>query len=501
MEGYYLRVEAVNLSNFIYDTTDLSTVRGGGLLLLDAINEIEQHVKQQFKDIKFEPISTGASSGLFNFTSDEKPDEVRKTVFKFINQHDQFKHATFVVDVLKSKDFNKAREKLLALNRWQQMQSPMLVFPDNQQQSAKHPVCGIDHVRPSAATRKIPKGDDEPIIISESVYQRHKYGKAQKQKFYHNEIAKLDRKLRTFDVNQLPDFVTDLTELTDDEDDGKNQGNLHGKMAVIYLDGNSFGSLQRGLDEKGLREFDDKIKEYRRKFLHDLLLKITESQDSAWLYGSDEKIRLETLLWGGDELMLVVPAWKGWWTLNCFFKASNKQWYFRDKSLTHAAGLVFCHHNAPIHRIRGLAYQLGDLAKAKKDAQGNEIGREANYVAYEILESFDNAGLDLEGIRQKRCKDINIDSQNLILPGDQLAEILNAMDTVTQAIAKSRVYNIVQALQQASETQEKLIHKAKADLNTPEQKQAFKTLCQFLDEKTTFLHLVELWDYIEAIPS
>jgi uncharacterized protein YozE (UPF0346 family) len=59
----------------------------------------------------------------------------------------------------------------------------------------------------------------------------------------------------------------------------------------------------------------------------------------------------------------------------------------------------------------------------------------------------------------------------------------------------------VQALQQASETQEKLIHKAKADLNTPEQKQAFKTLCQFLDEKTTFLHLVELWDYIEAIPS
>ncbi|HID99178.1 MAG TPA: hypothetical protein EYP59_02670 [Thiotrichaceae bacterium] len=483
---YYLRVEAVNLDNFIFDTTDLSTVRGGGLLLLKVIEDIKMEFSQRATISDFKPISTGASSGLFSFTSDEKPDEVRKTVFKFINQHDKFKHATFVVDVLPvSKNFNKDREKLLTLNRWQQMQSPTLVFPDNKQQDMEHPVCGIDHIRPSTATRKVPRGKDEPLIVSESVYQRHEYGRDQKkQEFYEQKTGLKPLK-----------FVIDLTELTDDE----NRGNLHHKMAIIYLDGNSFGSLQRDLDQEGLQDFDKTIKEYRCEFLHDLLFDITQTEDSEWLYAS-KKIRLETLLWGGDELMLVVPAWKGWWTLNFFFEAS-KQWCFRDKSLTHAAGLVFCHHNAPIHRIRGLAYQLGDLAKAKKDNQGNQIGREANYVAYDVLESFDNVGLDLEGIRQKRCDDLQLDSQNLILPGKQLAEILNAMDTVKQAIAKSRIYNIVQALQQASKTQEKLIHKAKADLNTSQQKQAFETLCQFFGKKATFLHLVELWDYIEAIPS
>lgn len=35
---YYLSVEAVNLDNFISDTADLSTIRGGGLLLLHAID-------------------------------------------------------------------------------------------------------------------------------------------------------------------------------------------------------------------------------------------------------------------------------------------------------------------------------------------------------------------------------------------------------------------------------------------------------------------------------
>ena len=37
---YYLRVEGVNLAHFVYDTQDLSTVRGGSLLLLRAVDEV-----------------------------------------------------------------------------------------------------------------------------------------------------------------------------------------------------------------------------------------------------------------------------------------------------------------------------------------------------------------------------------------------------------------------------------------------------------------------------
>ncbi|EDN71416.1 conserved hypothetical protein [Beggiatoa sp. PS] len=501
---YYLRVEAVNLSNFIYDTTDLSTVRGGGLLLLDAINKIEEHFEQ------LKGISTGASSGLFSFTAPDKQaaDEIQKQVISFLvhdkklNEHvERLKHATFVVDILPitetENEFDKAREKLLALNRWQQMQSPTLVFPDNKQQDMEHPVCGIDHVRPSSATREIPRGNDnKPIIVSESVYQRHNYGHGQKQKFYEQQTG----------LKDLRDFVTDLTQLADAEDNDKIQSNLDGKMAVIYLDGNSFGSLQRGLDEKGLREFDDKIKEYRRDFLCSLLQEITkskDSQDSAWFYGTSQKIRLETLLWGGDELMLVVPAWKGWWTLNFFFEAS-KQWRFRDNSLTHAAGLVFCHHNAPIHRIRGLAYQLGDLAKAKKDAQGNKIGRTDNYVAYQVLESFDHTGLDLEDFRKKSLGQSGLRADELIIRGDEMGSLGELMAKTKEVLPKGRVYKIIDTIIGKPTEPKELI-----DANEKEQKALITKAKELLDdnlqdspffkEVIVWLHLIELWDYIETV--
>ena len=43
--SFYLRVEAVNLSHFINDTNDLSTIRGGSLLLLEAMEKVEGIIK------------------------------------------------------------------------------------------------------------------------------------------------------------------------------------------------------------------------------------------------------------------------------------------------------------------------------------------------------------------------------------------------------------------------------------------------------------------------
>ena len=44
--SYYLRVEAVNLSHFISDTNDLSTTRGGSLLLLEAMEAVEKIISK-----------------------------------------------------------------------------------------------------------------------------------------------------------------------------------------------------------------------------------------------------------------------------------------------------------------------------------------------------------------------------------------------------------------------------------------------------------------------
>jgi hypothetical protein len=64
MTEYYLRLEGVNLANFVYDTQDLSTVRGGSLILLDGVKWLEAHAKTVSGVSKFQRISTGASGEM-----------------------------------------------------------------------------------------------------------------------------------------------------------------------------------------------------------------------------------------------------------------------------------------------------------------------------------------------------------------------------------------------------------------------------------------------------
>jgi hypothetical protein len=485
MSKFYLRVEGVNLANFIFDTTDLNTIRGGGLLLLDAIGKIEDRFEQ------LNAISTGASSGLFSFvaTNSEKAKTVQNQVADFLNDDPKLMHATFVIDTLPAgKIFNEDKEKLLALNRWQQMQSLTLVVPDNNQQDTEHPLCAIDHVRPSSATRKVKKGDDELIVVSESVFQRRNYGR---KDFYKRQGLK-----------NLPCFISDLTELSNE----KKRGKLNGKIAVIYLDGNGFGKIQQKVCQSNnakdaLQLFDERIKDYRLGFLRTFLLETIGQPEWTYLDPTDksepEKHRLEILLWGGDEILLVVPAWLGWWTLEYFFRKS-KDWEFPDLNsdddkvypLTHAAGLVFCHHNAPIHRI---TKQLGDLAKKRS--------RESSYVAYQVLESSYYAGEDLEEFRNRRCGESGLTSNDLIISGNKMDQVLYAMELIKRAIPKGKVYTIVQALlkKNASSEADKLIGAAEMQLSaTVAISQEFEKLRRCFGEGATFwLHLIELWDYIE----
>src|SRR5439155_11793265 len=61
MPEYLLRMEGVNLDSFVYDTQDLSTIRGGSLLLLGAARSVAAWPRVK-------SISRGASAALVSFT-------------------------------------------------------------------------------------------------------------------------------------------------------------------------------------------------------------------------------------------------------------------------------------------------------------------------------------------------------------------------------------------------------------------------------------------------
>ena len=73
---------------------------------------------------------------------------------------------------------------------------------------------------------------------------------------------------------------------------------------------------------------------------------------SAVMDDGKDALRLEVLLWGGDEFTLVVPAWKGLEVLERFFQIAARLEFGSDVPMTHRAAVIFCHHNAPILQIR-----------------------------------------------------------------------------------------------------------------------------------------------------
>jgi hypothetical protein len=470
MNTYYLRMEGVNIANVIGDTQDLSTIRGGGLLLLHAVKEAKELMSNLHQ------ISTGASAGLFSFTagSTEEAAKVRDDLQKHFKNEEKYKHFTFVIDIAEKTDnFAHDRELLLALNRYRQIQSPSIAIPSREYR-CKHP-CTTDLVRPQSIVEKHYGKDG--ARISESVYQRRTYGKEQKQTFYENETG----------ISGLKKFASDFGSIGSDS--GK--GNLNNKLAIIYLDGNGFGNLQTACSSSAeLSEFDNDIKGKRRIFLK-ALFEEKILKDDGWLFKvkGGEECRFEILLWGGDEMVFVVPAWKGWETLQFFYQHSAN-WKYGDKSLTHAAGLVFCHHKAHIHRITNLAKQLGDMAKEN---------RTKNLIMFKALESFDHIGQETDGYFMEQAKKITGKKEGVtpfLLDGAMMAEIARAVIELKRAeFPRSKIYQYLKELHAGKRNEaSKTITKAMKDSGCGE---VLNTLAGLLNGvEMSWLHIAELWDYL-----
>lgn len=404
---------------------------------------------------------------------DEDADHIKDKVIDYFKNDILYKHATFVVDLHPNngdQHYQKDRNRLQSLNRWQQMQAPSLAIC---KEGTK--CCAIDKIRPSSTERWLKdkeegekdKGKD---YVSDSVHLRREYGRDQKQKFY-EKVTGIEAKF-TNDLGTLSKFA------------GK--GILDNKIAYIYIDGNSFGDIQRGCTTpKAQQDFDNNTRHGREKLLETILGQIATKPD--WLT-QDKEVRLETLLWGGDEIIWVVPAWQGWWMINEFYKQAKQHIKHNNTSLFHAAGLVFCHHNAPIHRIDSLARALADqFAKAGRN-------RERNLIAYQILESFDHAGTQIIDYRKEAIRGLG-KLEHLLVEAEKIDDIQQSIAALKndEDFAKRKVYQILQAYrEEKATTAEQYI--AKLSDKSNEQLEKLKTI--FGDENAHWLHLMSLWDYM-----
>ena len=176
---------------------------------------------------------------------------------------------------------------------------------------------------------------------------------------------------------------------------------LDNKMAMIHVDGNGFGKMVEWL---GAEEFEKQMLGHHPALLKAIL---------DWFRDGDERFclrtdagqmacRFETLLWGGDDIDLVMPSWLAFAFAEGFFNhAAN--WTFRkqgeaDRQVSHTMAVIICDRKTPIRLARGLAQRSVEIAK---EATGR-----ANCVTFDIFEGI--APPD-DGLAQHRARLYGLD--------------------------------------------------------------------------------------------
>lgn len=493
MSSYLLRAEAVNLGHFVYDTNKIQPTRGGSFLLLDSVQQLDG---QTIVGVELKKITTGASIGLYHFTADngEKPEDVADEVLKVLHGVTGG-HATFAVTwVVDTGNFNKDLLLLQAKVRWQQYQQPTLILPKTSPLAKEE--CSFDGVRPAV---------DEFLkkSVSASVKHRADKGRTLRQQIYKNILgaetyAKVINKIKTKNIGCKDDrdIVTDdIQELAYHKD----MGNLNNKIAFIYLDGNKFTKIRNNLCDKSeeLIAFSKEVEDARSKFLAALL---TKAEQDKTFKTEDDEIRLETLLWGGDELEIIVPAWKGWEVLNDFFR-DMKDVFYGKAPLTHAGGIVFCNCKAPIREIRRMAHELAEMTKeAIKDDFGdidkdNPKANHENDDAFHflVLESFDTVGGRVKPFAQNYFGKTIWD--NMWLSKAEMNKLYDAIDIMKKdGFPRNKIFDIVRAIKQ-NQFNQSIVDNALADNKMS--KDIVDSINIFLGGKIERWFVIsELWDYV-----
>lgn len=365
----YIQVEGINIAAAVFDTNQLSVMRGGSLLLKQAVEDIPGWFAQ------LEPVTTGASSGIYRVEDNGALDGLVEEIGTRLSEDKNYRHLTFAVAATQEQNFSKAKEILRAKVRLLQLRQ-LSVAPDPEDEALHPQACAMEGIRRAhRIVPKPPKGYQDKKL-SEACIARFEYGRDKRASLYKTELDSDE---------ELP-----FSEAFEDIVSGADYGNLSNKLAVVYFDGNGFSNLQRKYVKSAADQidFDNKIKTLRREFLRELI--------DQWKNPKENKIiRLETLLWGGDEMMFVAPAWRGLELVRLFYKTSAV-WEYKGEKLTHAGGLVFCHYKTPIARMSELAKDLAD------DVKESDGGRDCNAFNYVVLESIDYPAEPLETFFKRR---------------------------------------------------------------------------------------------------
>ena len=476
------RFAAAEFGATILDNNDLSTLRGGSLALLEIVRRIDERLEKAFGS-RYRRLSSGASDLVYEITGRDGQSEsaLRNEVAALLeDSRNQFwrlgegeayvKLADFTfldaavssgaVAALGCSDVASRVAAARAATARQQYSTLSVALPEilpASEWSASPPPrpCAIDRLRPASETVSI--GPRE-ARVSRFTARRRAFGREEREKFYRRILTQAgDTGAAT--IKSLGDinFAVDLGQIcVRDEGDealaARLRESLHSKICVLHLDGNGFGSAFTALagEPEKLAALSADVASRQALLLAAALDWLLGQADLRFTDGEETRLRFQTLLWGGDEIAFVLPAWaafdflaaielalQGWEPEHAGARLTNEP-------LTHGVGLVFADRKMPINLLRALADEVAVAAKAMKPNAG------AQALALDGLDLPETSAAPLRRRLFELPATLDDDAMTsafqLQLPGETFGAALTRRRVLHKALPRTRAHRLLRAI-------------------------------------------------------
>lgn len=432
MADFILRFQAADFSNTVFDMPKLSAIRGASLAYLYSPKLVGK-ILRDVTGPETEEIYTGASQGAWRLDCDKATalramEAVRQALTKDHSETGPHSHLSYTVSLAEGSDAKAlaVAEGLNETARYQGTGYPLPVFDMS--------VSGYDE----GGDRTRPAHKDKPSSARKA---REEFGRDQWQKFYEAILHK----------NPSHGFTEDFDKMVASPPafEAVSPGS---KTAVFYADGNKLGAARDAALAQGMEKLNDFSKTLRTLQVRllgkivDWLEKGATDKDRPKHFISEDRFRFETLLWGGDEVLFVMPSWLALEFANNFFEWTQGWDVGGEKDVTFSAGLVIANHKTPIRQTTKLAKELAELNKLG--------GGNSSAIQIEIFESISVPDTDL-GTYRKRLYPGTHDGDRdaldkaLAIPGVNLDAVLTKIgelkhdENVKKRLPKSQLYNML----------------------------------------------------------
>jgi len=315
----FVCVQGCFLDHVILNTNDIRTIRGASVLLESLALELMNAMASD------RPILLRSGGSQAYVSVDGTTDSIRHKVAAFCKTgwraHMVLRHG--VADTL---DHAERRMRASAYRDW------TIPVPSPAQGSR---LDEIDHARPATDQVADPEGG-------------------------HKHVSRRTYDLRDAGARRRPHFQIDPVFSFHDmiEAPPENPGMVvANKLAVVYADGSGFGALSQAM---GGEAFSKRLADCNAALGKRLVEWVTKCEGWGLHEG---RSRLEILLWGGDDMTFVMPAWLLFPFLHQFFDEIGK-WDFDGRRPDFRCGAIIAGYKVPIRLLRRMAYDAQDSIKA-----------------------------------------------------------------------------------------------------------------------------------------